>query len=125
MEFEEIDPLENDHTEKHPEFRFLRRGEDEIGPVAMNEFGWFLHEVGDLETYNVWREAAGLPPADLRNDVEAFKETLDLGPPKHPLVIRYRDPTGERTFETEYTWFVDRGGDEMVLEYVGWRETPT
>jgi hypothetical protein len=60
-----------------------------------------------------------LPPADLKNDINAFEETLDLGPPKHRVVVSYTDASGVRKFETEYRWWVDKGGEALELEYVG------
>jgi hypothetical protein len=121
VEFGEVDPLEPGE-EKFPEFSCRSRGERYGSPMKATMFSWFLRHVGDTETWAVWREAAGLPPvADFSEDIPALEETLDLGPPKHALVVRYTDAAGARRFETEYKWWVDEGGEAIALEYQGWR----
>jgi hypothetical protein len=122
VEFAEVDPLESNAPEQVPEFRVLTRGEDAVSPAKLTDFGWFLRVISEAETYAVWREAAGLPATDFGNDIEAFKETLDLGPPRHPAKVSYTDSTGARQFETVYRWYADRGGEDMALEYDGWLE---
>jgi hypothetical protein len=124
VEFREVDPVEPGE-EKFPEFICRKRGEKVVSPLKATMFSWFLKHVGETETWNVWREAAGLRPvANFLEDTAAFEETLDLGPPKHPLVVTYTDPSGARKFETEYKWWIDKGAETIVLEYVGWRAVP-